>query len=196
MTARAAAASLERCTAAAGVARLHGAAVCGIHVAKIGDDPGELGGVELERQHTSAADAIRDHAREILIGHSIPKCAAAEIHGSDSVTVRAVARGALRVVQARAVRNVHLRVFADTHLRGILDRDKPRARPRQSEDSPHEGADRACMASHGTNLYLMSVVLSRSQRPNCQRAERGVETGGSQENGLPPARYERTRWRS
>src|SRR5438874_8470116 len=106
----------KRRLAAVRVARLHRAAVEGVHVAKVRDDAGDFGRIERERLHPGTLDAGEDHAREILIGDGIPESPAAEIDSADTVAVRAVARRALGVVQPRAVRDVCRSIF--TGMRG------------------------------------------------------------------------------
>src|SRR5262245_56458472 len=139
MAARAAALAFEGRSAARRVASFDRSAVERVHVADERDDAGDFSGVEPEGLHTGAWNPGRDDPQEVLIGRPVPELPAAEVHSSDAVAVRAVARGALRVVQPRTVGDVGRTVYTrqrrgcGRRSRGVLG-DDLRARDAESQD--------------------------------------------------------------
>src|SRR5207249_1832198 len=109
---------LEQHAPPSAVARLDGAGVEGIHVAKVRHDLRNLRRVELEAHHAGPGNASRNHAREILIGRRAAEAPAAKIDAAHAVSIRTMTRRALRAVQLRSVRDVGRCVL------GRLDRSR------------------------------------------------------------------------
>ena len=76
------------------------------HVADVGHDRGDFGGIKPEGRHGRPGDAIAEHGAQILVGGSAAQLAAAQIHAADLRAIHAVAGRALRGVNLRAIANV------------------------------------------------------------------------------------------
>ena len=81
-----------------------------VHVPKVGNDPGQLGRVEVSRRHPGFRNPRRDQCLELPIVGRAPQLAAAKVHARDRVTGGAMTGGTLTAVDGEAILDVGRRV--------------------------------------------------------------------------------------
>ena len=81
------------------------------HVAKVGNDSGQLGSAKGERLHRGAGDAVGDRGAQIVVGNNALELARAKVDAGNQIAGRAVACGALSGENLRAILNIGLKIF-------------------------------------------------------------------------------------
>ena len=105
-----------------------------------GDDAGHLGGLKRgERRHAGGGPPDRQHAHQVFIRDDRLELPAPQIDAGHHVAVHAVARRALRRIQARAGLDVGAVVLSGVILDGRLG-DEPPACKTERKCGPDDGS--------------------------------------------------------